>query len=91
MASKTAFDASATPSKRLTPNPSVREQIAAGPRFERDVSTDEEERAGCVCGLRSQSRDGHTYRDRLTRLCVDCWRAWRWSSVRERLNPAASD
>jgi hypothetical protein len=69
-----------SPSKRLAPIQSVREQIAAGPKFEHHADT---HCLGC------QVFDST---DRVTGLCVTrCWPAWRWSPVRERLNPSASE
>lgn len=52
----------------------LRESIAAGPRFE---CTELGEPFRCpACGARE-------YGDRATGLCLTCWRAWRWSSIRE--------
>lgn len=57
----------------------LRERIAKGPRFDED--TPDRDGARCVCG------DGVTVRDKLTSLCRPCWRAWRWSSIREYEQP----
>lgn len=66
------------PRPPLHPNPSLRAQIAAGPKFE-DAAEDDL----CIaCG-----DDGAV--DMTTGTCRPCWRAYRWSSVRERLNPYA--
>jgi len=54
------------------PAPTLRELIAAGPRFE------EEDLGLCpVCGL-------DEFLDVASGICRPCWRVWRWSPVRER-------
>jgi hypothetical protein len=63
------------------PAPTLKEKIAAGPRF--DTGGDHNNKAGlqCVCGA------GERKIDAKTGLCPPCWRVWRWSSVRERETP----
>lgn len=66
------------PRPPIHPNPTLRAQIAAGPKFE-----DTPEPGLCLaCG-----EEGDIDTD--TGLCRPCWRAWRWSPTRERLNPYA--
>lgn len=53
----------------------VREKIAAGRKFEPEVP--DRDGARCVCG------DGTSPRDRISGLCVSCWRHHRWSPIAE--------
>jgi len=61
---------------RVTPNPSIRTQIDAGPHF---VPTD----GICIaCGGFGQCAGKAV--DEETGLGEACWRVWRWSPIRER-------
>jgi hypothetical protein len=60
---------------RVLTIPMLREQIAAGARFE--AQSPDRDGARCVCG------DGVEPRDRNTDLCKLCWRAWRFGEQRE--------
>jgi hypothetical protein len=72
----------ATPKKPAAPAPpslgppqtnlSIRAQLEAGPRFEPEVP--DRDGARCICG------DGTGPRDRLTGLCVWCWRSLRFAA-----------
>jgi hypothetical protein len=61
------------------PSFTVKERIAAGPKFEDDPD-------GFLCVACGDEGDV----DATTGLCRPCWRAHRWSPTAERLNPYAA-
>lgn len=71
------------------PNPTVREQIAAGAKFRPHDYT--------VPGISCAACGGYNERDAAcpvdatTGLGPACWAHWRWSPTAERLNPFAQN
>ncbi len=65
------------------PAVSIREHVAAGPRFQPDLGQPDSLGNCDPCGARAITIDV------VTGLCRACWRCWRWAPKREEGQPGA--